>query len=366
MEPIKIWHSLISSEMSEQELLKCLKMVYQENPPSIAEIIMNSYCPNRCRHCIYPIDFHLHNTNMSLDTWMDAFEILYNDLGLKRFIFDGRALTRECTEAICFIKERFKDSRVGLLTDGVSAQPLLGELVRAALDWVDISVDGLEEDHDTQRNSKGAFRKTLRLLRLLKNSGDFEKVNILSCLTTINIGTILEMIGLLNREGFKNFFIIPVNMIGGYWPDPELRPRDEAFVDFIDSLLNKAGDFSDTWIELDIYDAVYADAIRRNRPKLFEELSTQGEHLELARMYGDNEFHICYYPNSLLGTREFILNSDGNFIPKVMTTDSMPKSLTFGNILDCKADRSVFKALTEKPEFAVYLQDLLQEKALLG
>jgi MoaA/NifB/PqqE/SkfB family radical SAM enzyme len=340
-------------------------MVYQENPPFIAEIIMNSYCPNRCRHCIYPANYHLHNKNMSLDMWMDAFEIVHNDLGLKTFIFDGRALTRECTEAICFIKERFKGSRVGLLTDGISAEPFLGELIAIAPDWVDISVDGLEKDHDTQRNSKGAFRKTLRVLRGLKGSGRFEKVNILSCLTTINIGSILEMIGLLNREGFKNFFITPVNMIEGYWPDPELRPRDEAFVDFIDSLLNRAGEFTDTWLELDIYDAAYANAIRRNRPELFEELAMEGEHLELVRMYGDNEFHICYYPNSLLGTREFILNPDGNIIPKVMTTDARPKSLTFGNILDCKADRSMFKALTEKPGFPVYLQDLLQEKALL-
>ena len=365
MEPIKMWHDLLNLDLPEEELLKGLKRIYQENPPFIAEIIMNSYCPNRCLHCIYPPEFHIHNKNMDLEKWEKAFEIMYYELGLKRFIFDGRALSRESIEAISFIKEKFKDSTVGLISDGISAEPFLEDLISLSLDWIDISVDGIEEYHDTQRDSKGAFRKTLKFLHELKDSGRFEKVNILTCLTTINIDTILEMIELLNRDGFKNFFITPVSIMEGYRPDPKLRPTDEQFVDFIDELIKRAKNLSDTWLEMGIYEAMYANAIKRIKPGLFEELLMDYEHLELVKVCGDNEVHICYYPSSLTGTREFILKPDGGIIPpKVMAMGEIPETLSFGNIL--KASSDTFRELIDKKAFSFYGSELLEERMALN
>ena len=364
MEPIRTWYRLINSELSEQELLEGLKTVYQENPASVAEIIMTSYCPNRCRHCIYPPDYHVYHKNMRLDQWKEAFEILYYDLGMKRFIFDGRTLSRECIEAISFIKEKFTDSKVGLLCDGISAEPFLRDLIASPPDWVDISVDGLQDDHDTQRNFPGSFTKTVKVLCELKNSGRFEKVNILTCLTTINVGSVFEMIAFLNRKGFKNFFVTPI-IVEGRHLDPKLRLSDEAFVDFIDLVLNRAGDFADTWLEIDIYQAIYMYAIKKLRPQLFKEFAMDGEHLEFSWLYGNNDVHICYYPTSLLGTREFILDSTGGIIPKVTAMESVSKSLTFGNILEGKTDRGFFMARTHKKEFSIFLHELLEEKNLL-
>jgi len=365
MDPIRMWHDLMNSDLPEKELIEGLKRIYIENPPYVAEIIMNSYCPNRCRHCIYPPDFHIHNKNMGIEKWKNAFEIIYRELGLRRFIFDGRGLSNSCIEAIRYIKNNMHDAKIGLITDGVSAEPFLEDLVLLPLDWVDISVDGLEKDHDTQRGSKGAFRKTLKILNELKDSGRYEKVNISTCLTSININTILEMIESLNKEGFKNFFVTPVSIMEGYRPHQKLSLSDVKFVGFIDDLIEKARDFSDTWLEVGIYETMYANAIKRIKPDLFEEFLMDYEHLELRKVSGDNEVHICYYPSSLTGTREFILNTDGNIIPpKVMAMGEIPRTLVFGNIL--KASLDIFRELIDKEAFSFYGSELMKETVPLN
>ena len=104
MEPIEIWKKIINSESNEQEIQMRLKEVYRNNRPLIAEIIMNSHCPNRCLHCIYPPDYAQYNKNMSWEEWKTAFQIIYEKLGMKRFIFDGRTITRECIQAIRLLK----------------------------------------------------------------------------------------------------------------------------------------------------------------------------------------------------------------------------------------------------------------------
>lgn len=361
MQPIKIWNNLIKSDLSESELSEKLKAIYLGNPPYVAEIIMNSYCPNRCLHCIYPPDYHIYNQNMGIEKWKEAFGLMHDRLGLKRFIFAGRGFSRDIIEAVNHIKRNFDDVEVGLITDGVSAEPFLESLLHLPLDWVDISVDGFENDHDNQRRCKGAFRKTIRILHDLKDSGRFEKVNILTCLTTINVGSVLGMIELLNREGFKNFFLTPVTIIEGYQSHQNLRIPDVKLETLIDDLIERSISFSDTWVEIGIYEAMYANVITRMTPGLFNSFLMDYEHVEFLKISGDNELHICYYPSSLTGTRELILNADGNIIPpKAMAKGEIPRTLVFGNILNAGPD--MFRNLVDKEAFSFYGSELIKER----
>ncbi len=367
MEPIELWYGLINSMMMEQGLFRDLKAVYEKNSPFIAEIIMNSFCPSKCQHCIYAPDFHLYNKNLTQDEWKEAFRVIHDELGLNRFIFDGRAFTEQCIRAIEYLKENFGDVKVGLITDGISIGPFVERLIDFPPDWLDVSVDGLEKEHDLQRNHIGAFRKTFDVLIQLKDSNRFDKINILSCLTTLNIGSILEMIRFLNAKGFKNFFITPVSVLKGYRPDPDLQPQREEFVNFLDEFLITSNTLFDTWLEVDIYEAIYANTIRQLRPQLFNEFMMENDHLELVKAHGNNEVHISYYPLSLTGVREFIVNSDGNIIPpKVVAMGKIPREFVFGNLLELGGKEEKFDQLMSSQAFSFYMSELLSEKALLG
>jgi MoaA/NifB/PqqE/SkfB family radical SAM enzyme len=302
---------------------------------------------------------------MPRPAWERAFKVIHDELGLKRFVIDGRSLTAECIWAIKYLKENFGDVKVGLISDGVSAEPFIERLIDFPPDWLDVSVDGLEKEHDFQRSCSGAFDRTVNILHRLKDSNRFEKINLLTCLTNLNIHSVLEMIKFLNSKGFKNFFITPVTVLNGYRPDSSLQPQKEKFVSFLDDLLKGTNGLSDTWLEVDIYEAIYASAIKQLRPNLFSELIMKGEHLELVREYRSNEIHICYYPSSLTGVREFIVNSDGNIIPpKVMAMGKIPEGLIFDNILQFKLDGTLSEVLLNRKAFSFYFLEFLQEKDL--
>lgn len=367
MQPIEIWREIINSKNTESEMHMRLEEIYRNNQPFIAEIIMNSHCSSRCLHCIYAPDYESYNKNMSWEEWKTAFQIIYEKLGLKRFIFDGRAITKECIQAIRLFKQDFPSAKVGLIADGISMEPFIEELIECPPNWLDISVDGLEKDHDTQRNYKGSYRKTIDTLIQLKESGAFERINILTCLTTLNIKSVTGMIRYLNARGFKNFFITPMSVLKGYRPDPDLQPDNEDFVQWLDELLETTKGLLDSWVEVDIYDALSAAAIRQFTPDLFKEFKTDYEHLEIKKTYRGNEFHISYYPASLTGIRELIVNSNGDIIPpKVMAMGNIPRDLITGRIFNHSRNETFFDNANGKNVLAIFLEELLEEKRLLG
>ena len=290
---------------------------------------------------------------------------MHDRLGLKRFIFDGRGFSRDTIEAVNHIKRNFDDVEVGVITDGVSAEPFLESLLHLPLDWVDISVDGLENDHDRQRGCKGAFRKTIRILHDLKDSGHFEKVNILTCLTTINVGTVLGMVEFFNDRGFKNFFMTPVSFFEGYRPTPGLRMQEEEFVRFLDQVFKISEHLLDTWIEVDIYEAIYANWLNL-RYGFFNESAMRNDHFEYMEEHGTNEIHVSYYPSSLTGIRELIINSDGNCIPPmVVAMGNIPKKLVFANVFDPGIMGQGLPQLLSGPAFSFYVSELVKEKRLI-
>lgn len=364
--PVNAWLDLIHSDMPEKDLAEALRDIYRTQRPSVAELILEAYCPNRCKHCIYPPDYHRFNETLSSGKWAEVLRKLYANIGLRTFIFSGRSLTGKGINVIRAFRHEFPDGRIGLICEGRSLEPLAAGIISLAPDWVDVSLDGMENEHDTQRDDPGSFQRSIDVLRLLKDSGVLPKINILTCLTTLNMGSVLDMIGLLNGEGFKNFFITPVTVARGYRPDPALEPKMADFVRFVDRLVSFAETLADSWVELDIYEAIYARAIQMFRPELFSGFVIDDEHLEFVRENGDNEIHLAYYPSSLTGLREFIVNSDGRVIPpKVMAMGKIPKKLIFGNALDLTGERDIFDGLMNSEAFSFYVAELLQEKALL-
>jgi MoaA/NifB/PqqE/SkfB family radical SAM enzyme len=366
-EPINTWIELIHSDIPAEDIVAGLRNIYKHHRPGMAEIILESYCPNNCRHCIYPPDYHSYNSTLSSENWTVILEKLYITIGLRKYVFSGRSLNEQGISIISSFKTKFPDVEVGIICDGRTIESLVDQVTQLAPDWVDISVDGLQRDHDLQRNDAGAFQRTIRVLRQLKDSGVISRVNILTCLTTINMNSVLDMIGLLNKMGFKNFFITPVAVLEGYRPDPKLAPKMEDFIHFVDAMISKSKNCYDAWVEMDIYEAQYAGGIKQIRPGLFAEFVPLGEHLEYMKENGNNEIHIAYYPSSFTGLTELIINSDGAVaLPKAMAMGKIPEECIFGNVSNPEKIPEILSSFTNKQAFSFYVNDFLQEKHILG
>ena len=256
MPAINEWLDLVISPNIEDIDVK-FSAIYQSYSPAIAGLITTGFCPHSCLHCIYSKNFSNYNKDLGYDTWLEIVDSIYRDLKIRTFVHNGRTLDNIGINVLKYIRNSKTDCHIGLILDGSSIKSHLEDLISIQPDWVDVSMDGLAQAHDTQRGRKGAYRIAEKCAIEILESDITYKVNILSCLTTINVNSILPMINLMNKSGFKNFFISPVTILKGYGPSPALALNRDEICSFITDIFGSIQNFNDTWVELVIFDAHY-------------------------------------------------------------------------------------------------------------
>lgn len=364
--PISMWKEMTKNNFSQEQILENLKQIYINNPPELAEIIFNSFCSQECIHCIYPSNYHLFNKNLSLEEWKKITRKIY-DIGLKTFIFGGRQLNKDLLEIVKFLKTNFKDTQVGLIADGPAINLLKQELLSSPVDWIDISIDGLEKQHDKQRLNKGSFKKTIEFLKEAKDK--VKKITIMTCITTINIDSTIDLIKYLNNLGIKNIVINPISILDNQRPDPSLRVSQEAFIKLLKDVLELYPTLNDSWIHFDLFSIEYLSYIKKGLPKLYQKLKDERQSLTYEETKNNNDLRITYSPLSLTGVKEFIINSDANSIlPLVMGFGKIPKNYLFFNLkdTDLKNIKDISKTQTQTKAFEIYKDFFLKEKKVIN
>lgn len=359
-QPIERWLDMIYSRAGEDSL-EGLRAIYRDHYPTHGELIFTGACEFECRHCIYPPDYARFNRNISLAEWEKVLAG-FGELGIDTFVYGGRSVTRAGIRLLKLMREMFPEARVGLIDNGISMVPLREEVIALDLDWIDISLDGLEHDHDLQRGRKGSFVEGLQGALWLKEHDAAPKVNILACLTTINRNSIIPMIREVNALGFKNFFITPVTVVKNQRPDTGLRLPGAAFFDFIRELEEAFETLDDAWVELNIFGIEYVSFILEYYPELWRKFHAEREYLSWGQSRNGNELLINYYPSSLTGVREFIVNTNGDVIfPKVMAKGKIPEREVGGNLLK-KSASEIVKQLPDSTQFEFYFSEFLDER----
>ncbi len=363
--PIDIWWDLIHSDNDLIEIGQRLKQVYESNLPELGAIIFTSTCQCNCQHCIYHIDYSKFNACLSSDQWKRIIRNIYDDLGIKTFIHNGRSIDGAGINVLKWMRQEFSDIQIGLIDNGMSLIPYLNELHDIQPDWIDISIDGMEKEHDLQRNQMGFFKNTFRTISYLLQQDMSPKINILSCLTAINKDSIINLIEFMNQQGFKNFFISPISTFKDYGPSEKLRVTGIDLVKFIRNLYSFLDKFKDTWVEFNIFDAEYMKDIKVFYPELWHNFYTKQRHLSYRMYRDDNEFYVNYYPLSLNGIREFIINSNGDVIlPQAVRKQRIQNEDIISNLLL----KSTSEAITELRRFKLdfYINALIMEKCFIG
>lgn len=364
LSPIDIWQKLVYAENDSIRIEQALRQIYKSNAPSFAEITFTSFCTFKCQHCIYPADYSKFNPLLSFEQWRGIITNLYNELNIRTFICSGRSMDRTSVEVLKWTRQAIPDAKIGIIDNGISIIPYLDDLRAIQPDWIDISIDGMEKEHDIQRNRKGTFNETLETTIYLKENKLVPKVNILSCLTNINRDSIINMISFLNNKGFRNFFIAPVSTFSDSGPSEKLRVAGRNFINFIHELHSSLKSLHDTWIEVNMFDAKYASDIARFNNKLWHGLKGECDHLSFNYTCGDNEFYINYFPVSLSGLSEFIVNSNGDvLLPHTMRKEQIPKEEIIGNLLN-ENPKMIIKNLCES-NISYYAKLLAEEQSIL-
>jgi len=360
-DPVKEWKRLLHTE-NDKSVQDGLRRIYRNNYPTQAEIIFTPGCDSNCVHCIYPPDYAKKNSSIPVDKWLKIAEQLVEQLNIQTFVYSGRVITKDGIQFLKALREAVPSAQIGLIDNGLSIKKYYNELAGLGLDWIDISLDGLERDHDIQRAQKGSFQQALEGALWLKEQKIVPKVSILTCLTTINRNSVIPMIREVNSFGFKNFFITPVTVCNGYRPDRSLVVSGAEFSDFIQELEAAVPQLDDSWVELTVFDVEYMASIGTGYLNFWNDFLPQYDCLAKTMRHGDNDFRIHYYPSSLSGVTECIVNSDGNVIlPKVMAKDEMGQKDIKGSLLDSDAI-DIIKNFPDSEQFRQHDLDFASEK----
>nr|VFJ55766.1 MAG: Sulfatase maturation enzyme AslB, radical SAM superfamily [Candidatus Kentron sp. FW] len=358
------WIELIRAP-NDENTQEGFRQIYRSHHPYQGELIFSPACNSECAHCIYPPNYAKYNRSLSVAQWRLIVRKLIDELEIRTFVYGGRTVTRQGIEFLKILRWLAPDARIGIIDSGISLFRFREQLAELELGWIDVSLDGLERDHDIQRNRDSCFRHGLEAALWLKENAIVPKVNILTCLTTINRGSVIPMIQEINTLGFKNFFITPVTVLDGYRPDRNLMVTGAEFTDFIKELQDAIPELDDAWVELNVFSADYMGFIGNNYHSLWDNLTPRQDCLVNESLCGNNDFSIRYYPSSLTGTREFIVNTNGNVIPPhVMAKGDIPKQDLLGNLLEESAKDIVIETL-ESSRFGFYWREFLVEKRLL-
>jgi MoaA/NifB/PqqE/SkfB family radical SAM enzyme len=129
----------------------------------------------------------------------------------------------------------FHRFRCGLVTNGTLLEENLPWMERLSIDYIDISIDGLERGHDRLRGDGSFARSASQIATAVSRLGS-RKVNLATVACSDNVGEIPKMVEAFSRMGIVYFFIQPVKLLGRAAQNPGLGLSPEAFLDLIDAL----------------------------------------------------------------------------------------------------------------------------------
>ncbi len=177
-------------------------------------IDVTSKCNLNCKHCrVNEIDY-----DMTLDEIKTMFLKLKPFKPRAVFISGGEPLMRN--DIVDIVKESKKLAPVTILNTNslLLTEELLKQLIEANLDYIQVSLDGIEEIHDYIRG-KNTYKMAIDKMKLINKYSDKIKLHINCVVSKINLDTMIEFaeqildIEKINVQifGFKRF--IPSNVL---------------------------------------------------------------------------------------------------------------------------------------------------------
>lgn len=207
----QVWDILNGSDLQLQ-ILDELK-----HTPRIGmiELFISDTCPLACKHCFHA-DVRSVDPPLSLQEWIVLID-QFIDMGGRHFHLAGREpFTEKVTlDVLAYLSVRKQDVdlKLGAISNGLNCRKHLQAIQASALDYLEISIDGLADTHDFMRG-KGTYRRTIdNLAEIISVLGE-RHVSTATALTKRNLDQIPEIIQSLSHLGLRRFFFQPVMPMG--------------------------------------------------------------------------------------------------------------------------------------------------------
>jgi len=213
--------------MQEQEVIDYL----MNQKFSELSLFINNVCNLRCKHCY--VGAKDIEEDVGLDNWKSVIdECISNNVKIIGIVGKEPLLSPDKTfKLINYIKQKSPKIIVGFVTNGILLPEYSNIISKMNVDYIDISIDGIDKEHDFIRG-EGSFGKTLKGIKSLIKSG-FPKDKIFLSITLTSKTNLKEIISFFDKENLTNFVISPYIFMSLI--DSSLTCRLTKYVDSSDS-----------------------------------------------------------------------------------------------------------------------------------
>ncbi|WP_392534740.1 radical SAM protein [Nostoc sp. C117] len=232
---IRQWSALGHKQITGIELYQDL---LPKSHPMQLELGIGNVCGLECEHCFLGYDSGATISQLiPMSALLDTVTYMVEKLGTRMIaVVDRDALTPKRSipffEHTAKLRKEYPDIKFGGVTNGLAIDRYANDLERIKLDYLDISMEGLGDEHDKLRG-KGNFDLVLKNLRIALKKQLAEKVIVATTLHRFNHDSIIRMIHQLILEDGVQWFDIGL-LMAVKMQQYQLQQRD--IVEFLDSL----------------------------------------------------------------------------------------------------------------------------------
>jgi MoaA/NifB/PqqE/SkfB family radical SAM enzyme len=222
-----IWDFLKSESLSTQIAQKIIDN-YSLN---LIELYISDQCSLKCKHCfhgdIYSIDIPL-----SIQEWKTTIDKFILG-GTKHFHLSGREPLND-SKTLSILKylsysKKFHPIKFGIISNGINGKKLFKHLNDLDIDYLEISIDGLEKSHNFLRGNN-TYQYCITTLRTLVDILGVERVSTSSVLYQKNYLEVDQIIRTISSIGVNKLYFQPMSLFGSarYITELLLRPDQYA------------------------------------------------------------------------------------------------------------------------------------------
>ena len=215
---------------------------------SIAIWNFTNRCNLSCLHCYSKADLSSKDF-LTTDKIMQTLPLLKAE-GIKFIIFSGgEPMTRK---DLFEIADRCKELGIitYLSTNGLYLNPSNVQKIVEKFNYIGISIDGNEEQHDNFRGLKGSFKKSLEAVKLVQNAG--AKVGIRFTITKKTLSSLKFIFELAEKNNIAKIYISHLVYSGRGLDNLKMDLDFEQRRESVNYILDKAFEYFDNKKEIEI------------------------------------------------------------------------------------------------------------------
>lgn len=171
----------------------------------VVDMFISDKCNLKCRHCYFG-NSRIIGKPLSMQDWKKAIRALYDE-GVRHFHISGKesSLDNRILEIASYVKN-LDGTFFGIVSNGTGHPQFYRTLINEGIDYLEFSIDGLEDTHNYIRR-KNVFSQIISLLDSLSQHSNI--IDISTCLNKKSNDEFLKLVDICLEFGIRKFFATP-------------------------------------------------------------------------------------------------------------------------------------------------------------